>query len=99
MPSWQRGLVVHNRGMNGQPKSDHPMRASRYFIEGEDIALEGGCMSDCRYIQGSIAFAEWMAGFQEGCIEESVPIAAKNPYYGRKRILIPSIFNRGVTRG
>ncbi|MDQ0838001.1 hypothetical protein QFZ54_001785 [Sphingomonas faeni] len=56
-------------------------------------------MSDCRYIQGSIAFAEWMAGFQEGRIEESVPIAAKNPYYGRKRILIPSIFNRGVTRG
>jgi hypothetical protein len=41
------------------------LRSSRYFIEGEDAAREGRSLSDCRYVRGSIAFSEWMAGFKE----------------------------------
>jgi hypothetical protein len=73
--------------MRDQPKSDHPMRASRYFIEGEDIGLEGGSLSDCRYIKGSIAFSEWMAGFED--------IKSR---YEWKQFLIPSIFVHGIKR-
>jgi len=43
------------------------LRASIYFIQGEDVGRAGGVSRDCRYFKGSIAFTEWMAGFREGC--------------------------------
>jgi hypothetical protein len=84
--------------MRDQPKSDRPMRASRYFIEGEDIGLEGGSLSDCRYIKGSIAFSEWMAGFEEAVTKDQLLIEDIKSGYEWKRFLIPSIFVHGIKR-
>lgn len=53
--------------MSAQITSNAWLRSSRYFIEGEDVGRAGGTFSNCRYFKGSIAFAEWMAGFREGC--------------------------------
>ena len=48
------------------------MRASLYYIQGEDVARAGGNLADCGYYAGSIAYAEWMAGFSEAAGEQLV---------------------------
>jgi hypothetical protein len=45
--------------------------ASFYFIEGEDAARGGKKPADCRYIEGAIAWREWMAGYEAGTLDLS----------------------------
>lgn len=54
-----------------EPSHDDGLPASFYFIEGEDAAREGKKRTDCRYIEGAIAWSEWMDGYEAGTLDLS----------------------------
>jgi hypothetical protein len=54
-----------------RPKHASVEHASRCFIDGEDAAETGKQRFDCRYVQGAIAWREWIAGFDAGTVDLS----------------------------